>query len=86
MNDVSRREIMCDGETYQVYERDVAPVGYSEAALRGPAPKSEWALHFWGADGVDIGSVRNRTGLRIDDLTDEELCLRLAAVLDEGKG
>ena len=80
-----RREFMWDGETYQVDERDVAPVGYSEAALRGPAPKSEWVLRFWDADGVDIGSVRNRTGLRIDELTDEEMCLHLAEVLDEGR-
>ena len=73
-----RREFMCDGKTYQV-------VGYSEAALRGQAPKSESVLRFWDADEVDIGSVRNRTGLRIDELTDEEMCLHLAEVLDEGR-
>ncbi len=72
-----RREFMCDGKTYQA-------VGYSEAALRG-APNSESVLRFWDADGVDIGSVRNRTGLRIDELTDEEMCLHLAEVLDEGR-
>ena len=73
-----RREFICDGKTYQV-------VGYAEAALRGPAPKSESVLRFWDADGVDIGSVRNRTGLRIDELTDGEMCLHLAEVLDEGR-
>ena len=73
-----RRDFVCDGETYQVDERDVGPIGYSDAPLRGPVPKSEWVLHFWDADGGDIGSVRNHTGLRIHELTDEEMCLHLA--------
>ncbi len=40
--------------------------------------RSEWVLRFWDDGGVDIGSVRNRAGGSIDELTDEELCLHLA--------
>jgi hypothetical protein len=40
--------------------------------------RSEWVLRFWDDGGVDIGSVRNRAGGRIDELTDEELCRHLA--------
>ncbi len=40
--------------------------------------RSEWVLRFWDDGGVEMGSVRNRSGVCIDELTDEELCLHLA--------
>ena len=39
---------------------------------------SEWVLRFWDDDGVDLGFVRNRAGVCIDELTDEELCRHVA--------
>lgn len=40
--------------------------------------RSEWVLRFWDDGGADVGCVRNRAGARIEELTDEELCLHLA--------
>ena len=45
--------------------------------------RSEWVLRFWDDGGVDMGHVRNRSGGRIDELTDEELCLHLARASTE---
>ncbi len=56
----------------------MAPAGAFGGALRGPAQRSEWVLRFWEADGTEVGAVRNRTGLRIDELMEEELCVHLA--------
>jgi len=66
-----KRTFLRSGATYHVSERDEV---YSD----GPEPMSDWVLHFMDYRGIDVGSVRNRTGLRIAELSDEELCLHLA--------
>ena len=73
-----RRHFTCHGETHQVEERHEAPVGHDDRLLRGPAPPSDWVLHFWDVHHAVIGSIPNRTGLRMDELTDDELCLHMA--------
>ncbi len=45
--------------------------------------RSEWVLHFWDEGGVDVGCALNRAGVRIDELTDQELCLHLAGASRE---
>lgn len=40
--------------------------------------RSEWVLHFWDEGGVDVGCARNRAGVCIHELTDQELRLHLA--------
>ncbi len=59
-------------------KRDLARVGYDDTVLRGRAPSSDGVLHFWDTHETDIGSIRHRTGLWIDELTDDELCLHMA--------
>ena len=62
-----RREFTCDARAYQVDERSVAPVAYDESTLRISTSQPEWVLRFWDAEGTDIGSIRNRTRLRITE-------------------
>ena len=40
--------------------------------------RSEWVLRFWDDGGADLGSVRNRAGAGLDELTDTELGQHLA--------
>jgi hypothetical protein len=45
--------------------------------------RSEWVLRFWDDGGADMGSVRNRAGAGLDELTDAELCQHLAKASKE---
>ena len=45
--------------------------------------RSEWVLHFWDEGGVDVGCARNRAGVCIHELTDQELRLHLAGASRE---
>jgi hypothetical protein len=45
--------------------------------------RSEWVLRFWDDGGADIGSVRNRAGAGLDELTDTELRQHLAKASKE---
>ena len=40
--------------------------------------RSEWVLRFWDDGGADVGSVHNRAGAGLDELTDAELRQHLA--------
>ena len=45
--------------------------------------RSEWVLRFWDDGGADMGSVRNRAGAGLDELTDSELRQHLARASKE---
>jgi hypothetical protein len=45
--------------------------------------RSEWVLRFWDDGGADMGSVRNRAGAGLDELTDAELRQHLAKASKE---